>query len=114
MTNDFEAAEKIEGAVVRALERRPEVPVPEDFAAKMVCLLPPKERPRTALRPIYGHIAGYIGAVLTMIVLAVLTRSHPEAIQPGQGFLFGVEMLLVAQLLAVGYWLGMKGDESRK
>ncbi len=63
------------------------------------------------MRAVFGRAAGYLAVVAMTVVLAILSRMHPEAFEAGRGFVFAVEVLLVAQLLAVGLWLGMRSDE---
>jgi hypothetical protein len=99
---------EVEAAVVRALERRPEIVVPERFAARVARSLTAKSPARAAARPVFGPTAGYLAAAAIMVVLIILARTHPEALEAGRGFLFAVELLLVAQLLAVGLWLGIR------
>jgi hypothetical protein len=100
----------VEAMVTRALERRPEIAVPEDFAARVARSLPAKEPKGAEARPVFGRAAGYLATAAMMVVLVALALMHPEALSAGRGFLFAVEMLVVAQLLAVVFWLGMKSD----
>jgi len=95
-------------AAAETLERRPEIAVPEGFAARVAHAVPVKAPSRGAARPAFGRTAGYLAVAVMTVVLVVLTRTHPEALEAGRGFLFLVEVLLLAQLLAVGLWLGMQ------
>ncbi len=98
-------------AAAETLERRPEIAVPEGFAARVAHAVPAKKLSRAATRPVFGRTAGYLAVVVMTAVLVVLTRMHPEALEAGRGFLFLLEVLLLAQLLAVGLWLGMQNGE---
>jgi hypothetical protein len=108
MSDDSKRTEQVETMVVRALERKPEIEVPTDFAARVAQSLPAKPASQLPIRPIFGRVAGYLAAVAVMVGLLVLAKTHPEALEAGRGFVFGMEILLLAQLLAVGLWLGMR------
>ncbi len=100
-----------EAAVIRALEHRPEIAIPEGFAARVARSAPPRATVRSAARPVFGRAAGYLAVATITLVLVLLTQAQPEALEAGRGFVFAVELLLVAQLLAVGLWLGTQRDD---
>ena len=112
MMEDLKNARQIEfeARVDRALERSPEVTLPADFAARVARSLPAKEPLPVQIRPVFGQTAGYLALAAMMVMLLVLARMHPEALEAGKGFVFVVELLLVAQLLAVGVWLGTRSS----
>jgi len=112
MRDEWKASKRneVEAAAVRALERRPEIAVPEGFAARLAQSVPAKTPSRAGLRPVFGRMAGYLALAAMTMVLMVLARTHPEALEAGRGVVFAVEVLLLAQLLAVGLWLGLWGD----
>ena len=112
MNEDLKNARQIEfeARVDRALERRPEITIPADFAARVARSLPAKEPLHAQIRPVFGQTAGYVALAAMMVVLLVLARIHPEAFEAGRGFVFAVELVLVAQLLAVGFWLGTRSS----
>ena len=99
-----------EAALTRALERRPEVAVPQDFSARMVASLPPvpPATSRSAVR--FGKITAYALAFVVVFTLLVLTRLYPATLETGRGLLFAMEIVLLVQLLAIGYWLGTRSD----
>ena len=101
---------RAEAALTRALERRPEVAIPRGFSARIVASLPPipPVRSRSAVR--FGQITAYAVALAVVFALLVLTRLYPEALETGHGLLFAIEIVLLAQLLAIGYWLGTRSD----
>ncbi len=104
---------EMEKTVIQALERKPEIAVPEDFAARVARSMPAELPARAEARPMFGQAAGYLAVAVLAIALLVLTWKYPEALEAGRGFLFAVELLLVAQLLAVGFWLGIKNNTSQ-
>lgn len=112
MTEDSTSGRQleIEAKVVAALQRRPEIAVPAEFAARVARAMPAKVHSRGASRPMFGRLAGYLAVAAMMAVLLALAWRHPAALEAGRGFVFAVELLLVAQLLAVGLWLGIKSD----
>ena len=110
MSDDSKRTEQVEAMVVRALERKPEIAVPQDFAARMARAVPAEAPARSAVRPMFGRAAGYVAVVAMMVVLMILAKMHPEALEAGRGFVFAIEVVLLTQLLAVGYWLGMKSN----
>ena len=98
MTNtpqpDFEAA------ITRALELRPEPVIPQDFAARVMQSLP-------AQRPIRTRVP--VGRIIDLVSAAALTAGlfalAPHATPSFTSLTFDVELLLLAELGALGYWL---------
>ena len=91
--------------LTRALERRPQVAVPEGFAAKVLATLP--ARPRVQQRRSAARSAAVAGAA---VLLAALWWVAPH-VRPGfESAGFDVEMLLVVELAAVAAWLGARGE----
>jgi hypothetical protein len=89
----------LEMRVLRALEARPEVSVPADFAARVAGHVP--ARSVAVLTPArYGMIALRVAmAVLVVTLVAVSVRSgHPSPIG------LAVEWILCAQLVALALW----------
>ena len=99
-------------AIVRALERKPEFQIPDNFAARVAgsvpASIPAGESAVARCYPHFGVAAGYLVAAMAVVVLLVLTRLHPEALEAGRGFLFAMEVVLLVQLLAIGFWLGTR------
>lgn len=105
-----EAGQNCEAEVVRALEQRTAVVVPEDFANRMAQAMPARTLSEREIMPSFGRAAGYAATVLIMLALVLLARIRPEGLVAGTGFTFAVELFLVAQLLVVGFWLGKRRD----
>ena len=105
---DFDRSDIAEARMTASLERRPVVTIPADFAARVMKHLPEK-RPRSAPLRV-GSTAAYFSSAVVALALLVLARTNPQAVTPVNSFAFLFEMLLVAELLAVGYWLGTRRD----
>jgi hypothetical protein len=105
--------ERLEGefedtALTAALDRRPAVSIPADFAARVMGRLP--EAPRHRKQSRAGSRVGYISVGLVAGVLLLLVGENPAAFSAGKGFAFVFEMMLLAELMAVGCWLGTRRD----
>jgi len=98
MTNtpqpDFEAA------ITRALELRPEPVIPQDFAARVMQSLPAQAPIRTR-----SHIGRTIGLIGGAILTAGLFALAPHTTASFSSLTFDLELLLLAELGALGYWL---------
>ena len=92
--------EQIEAMVTRALEQRPKVVAPENFAARVRAALPAL-RPRRR-RASAGRAFGVGSAIgLTVALFAIAPHVQPEVRSLG----FVMEMLVVAELGAVAWFL---------
>ena len=96
-------ANEFEAGITRALDRKPEVVVPTDFAARVRAALPAQPKVRTQRS--VGRIAAGVATVGLVLALCVLA---PHA-RPGvQNMAFALEMVLVVELVGVAAWLGMR------
>ncbi len=99
-------ANEFEAGITRALDRKPEVAVPADFAARVRAALPAQPKVRTQRS--VGRIAAGVAAVGLVLALCVLA---PHA-RPGvQNMAFALEMVLVVELVGVAAWLGMRRSD---
>jgi hypothetical protein len=99
-------ANEFEDAITRALDRKPEFTVPADFAAKVRAALP--AQPKVRAQRSVGRIAAGVATVGLVLALCVLA---PHA-RPGiQNMAFGMEMVLVVELVGVAAWLGMRRSD---
>jgi hypothetical protein len=96
-SGDFEAT------ITRALERRREAAVPAEFAARVVTHLPARRAVRQEMGA--GRSAGIAGAVVLAIALVAIA---PHAEPNFASVTFDLELLLLAQLAAIAYWLGVE------
>jgi len=99
-------ANEFEAGITRALDRKPEVVVPADFAARVRAALPAQPKVRTERS--VGRIAAGVATVGLVLALCVLA---PHA-RPGvQNMAFALEMVLVVELVGVAAWLGMRRSD---
>ncbi len=106
MTNKTPNSEQErEAAIVRALELRPEPVVPADFAARVMQSLPAQivARPRRRV----GRTVALVAAIVLSLALFVIA---PHAQPSFASLTFDIEMLLLAQLGAIGYWLAARRE----
>ena len=99
-------ANEFEDAITRALDRKPEVVVPADFAAKVRASLPAQTKVR-AQRSVGRIAAGVatVGLVVALCWLAPHTRPSFGSVA------FDLEMVLVVELMGVAAWLGMRRSD---
>jgi len=94
---------ELEAAVTHALELRREPEVPAGFAARVMRSLPaqPAARPRVRVSRTVGLVAA---AILTIAVFALAPHASPNF----TSLTFDLELVLLAELAAIAYWLGSK------
>ena len=101
--SDADAA--MEQRLIRALETRPAVQIPADFAARVASQLP--ERRPIALTPThYGRKAMMICMVVLGVALLAAFALYGMAVPP---FVQVTGWILYAQFLALVVWFGMRG-----
>ena len=99
-------ANEFEAAITRALDRKPEVVVPADFAAKVRAALP--AQPKVRAQRSVGRIAAGVAAVGLVLALCWLAPH----VRPSFGSMaFDLEMVLVVELMGVAAWLGMRRSD---
>ena len=95
-------------AMLEALECKPAVTIPADFATRMARMAQaqPVKRPRH--RTHYGQAAAWVSLLVLAVVVVVLSpatmTSEPLNLTP----IAAIEYLLIAQLLALALWLGTR------
>ena len=99
-------ANEFEAAITRALDRKPEVVVPADFAAKVRAALP--AQPKVRAQRSVGRIAAGVAAVGLVLALCWLA---PHARPSFGSMAFDLEMVLVVELMGVAAWLGMRRSD---
>jgi hypothetical protein len=94
----------LDAAVVTALETKPEVRVPEGFAAKVVERLPEKSlRIRTRrYAPSWGLVTA---TVLVAVGLVVVVTGDPGLMRTRMGLIF--EGLVAAEVAGIALWLAL-------
>ncbi len=99
-------ANRFEDAVTRALDRKPEVVVPEDFAAKVRAALP--AQPKVRVQRSVGRGVAVVAAAGLVLALCWLA---PHARPSIDSMAFDLEMVLVVELMGVAAWLGMRRSD---
>jgi hypothetical protein len=92
--------QRLDAAILRALEQKPAVPVPAEFAARLALAAPAQRRLRQSVS------AGKVAAIAALVLLATaLFALAPHVAGKMDSFSYGLEMLLLVQLAAVAYGL---------
>ena len=86
--------------LTRALERRPEPSVPMDFAARVAVALPP---PAPARKPV--RVGRTAGLAAVAVLGAALFALAPHATPAFNNWAFDFELVVIAQLGGIAYWL---------
>ena len=95
-----------EAAITRALERPPEVRIPEDFAARVRAALP--AQPKVRVQRSVGRGVALVAAVGMVLALCWLA---PHARPSFESMAFDLEMVLVVELAGVAAWLGTRRSD---
>jgi hypothetical protein len=93
----------LDTVIVQALERRKEIAVPEDFAARVRASLPAK--PVVKRRIGVGKSVAIVMAVLAAVVVFALA---PHTTMSFTSFAFDLELVMMLQLFGIVYWLAAK------
>jgi hypothetical protein len=97
-TRESLEATGVESAITRALEKRPEVVVPVEFAGRVMRSLPPPRRRRKMPVGRTAVMVGMLALALTMFALAPQVRPQIT------NFAFDLELLLLVQMAGIGWW----------
>jgi hypothetical protein len=89
-----------EASLIGALERRPKPVVPMDFAARVVGALPPAKPAQKPMR--VGRTVGLVAAGVLGVALVALA---PHATPKFGNMAFDFELVVIAQLAGIAYWL---------
>jgi hypothetical protein len=99
-TQDDNAQAGFDAELTRALERRPEPVVPMDFAARVAAALPPPSPARKRMQ--VGRTVGLAAAAVLGVALFVIA---PHAAPTFGNWAFDFELVVIAQLGGIAYWL---------
>ena len=104
--NTHNPQEEFEAAITRALEHSPEASaIPTGFAARVAASLPKQRAPRRVIH------AGRTAAVVAMVVLAIVLFALAPHVTPSfTSVMFYIELIILAQLGAIAYWLAAKRE----
>ena len=110
-TDEILGVDMVEDAALdRALECKPAIDLPPGFAARLMERLPEDQPAAKATR--FGSTAATVSIGLIALVLIGLVGTDPGAFVAGRGFGFVFEMMLLTELLAVAFWVGVRRDAS--
>jgi hypothetical protein len=93
---------EIETRIDRAIERKPEVQVPADFAAKVTARAVTQPLRRRRYKPQFGPMIALLSAPLAVLALFVLA---PHAAPNVKSLSFDAEVVLLAELAFIGWWI---------
>jgi hypothetical protein len=99
----METRENLEAAITGALEKRPEVVVPAEFAGRVMRSLPPRRRRPKMPVGRASVLVSLLGLALTMFALA------PHVTPQITNFAFDLELLLLVQMAGIGWWFFRAG-----
>jgi len=104
-TEQYKAMKEMDQQIVGALERHPQLAVPEGFAARVVQALPAgvAQRRWFAIRP--GSAGQTVALAAALLLAAALFVLAPHAGRSFSSVAFDVELLVLVELAAVGYAL---------
>jgi hypothetical protein len=95
--------DKLDAVMTRAIERAPEVNVPVDFAARVAAALPPLPARRKPMQ--VGRTAALAAAGVLAVAMCLLA---PHAAPTFASMAFDFELVVIAQLGGIAYWLTVR------
>ncbi|WP_146072222.1 hypothetical protein [Bryocella elongata] len=102
---DFKMTASEDALLNRTLERKPQIAVPEGFAARVAAALPPQS-PRRAPRSFGSLISLGAAMVVTLVMFALAPAAHPVL----TNFAFDMELLMLVQLCAIGWYYALRRE----
>jgi len=105
--NTAERDRKFDAMLTAALERRPEIAVPEGFAARVAAGLPARAAARPARETHYGRAAMYGCMLLLTVVMAWIPLTHTAAVLAMGSGASLVEMGCTAMAMLLFYFAEM-------
>jgi len=110
-TTNFKTATDVEfeTAVTHALEQKPPVVVPVDFAAKVKASLPAQVPARSRVRQAksVSRMAGAVAAAVLVLAMCLLA---PHSTPSYTSVAFDMELLLLAELCGLAALMSMRHD----
>jgi hypothetical protein len=96
----------LDATVTRALDAKPEVEIPSDFAARVASNLPAKRTPSN-IRSRANHWGLTTAVLLVAAGMIAMTATHPVAMNTWTGVVF--LSLVVTEVAGIALWLGQRG-----
>lgn len=86
----------------RAIEHKPEVQIPADFAAKVAALTSTQPLRRRRFKPQFGPMIALVSAPLAaMALFALAPHTSPNL----KSLTFDAEVVLLAEVAFIGWWI---------
>lgn len=98
----------LDSTVTQALDARPEVSIPADFAARIVSNLPEKPIATPRLVPRMHHWGLITATLLIAVGMIAMAVTHPVSINSWTGIVF--LSLVVTEVSGIALWLGRRSD----
>jgi hypothetical protein len=95
-------AADLESRIDTAIEHKPEVQIPADFAAKIAARAVAQPLRRRRYRPHFGSTIALLSAPLAALALFALA---PHTAPNLKSLSFDVEVVLLAELAFIGWWI---------
>ena len=92
----------IESRIDHAIEHKPDVQISADFAAKVAARALAQPVPRRRYKPQFGPMIALLSAPLAALALFALA---PHASPNLKSLSFDAEVVLLAELAFIGWWL---------
>lgn len=92
----------MESRIDRAIESKPEVQIPADFAAKVAARAVARPLRRRRYRPQFGPMIALISAPVAALALFALA---PHAAPNMKSLSFDAEVILLTELAFIGWWI---------
>jgi len=96
------ASADMESRIDRAIEHKPDVQIPVDFAAKIAARAITQPLRRRRYKPQFGPTIALLSAPLAALALFVLA---PHAAPNLKSLGFDAEVILLAELAFIGWWI---------
>jgi hypothetical protein len=103
--NEFKMTAAEDALLTRTLERKPQVVVPEGFAARVAAALPP-QKPHRAPRRVGSLMAIAAAMAVTLTMFALAPAARPDL----TSFAFDMELLMLVQLAGIGWYFGLRRE----
>jgi hypothetical protein len=96
------AALSVEARIDRAIEQKPDVQIPADFAAKIAASAVVQPSRRRRFKPQFGPMIALLSAPLAAVALFALA---PHTSPNLKSLSFDAEVVLLAELAFIGWWI---------
>jgi hypothetical protein len=96
------ASADMDSRIDRAIEHKPEVRIPADFAARIAARAVAQPLRRRSYKPQFGPMIALFSAPLAAMALFVLA---PHASPNLKSLSFDAEVVLLAELAFIGWWI---------